>query len=366
MFTTMKGVSLQVWMGKTLPKPPPPLVLDALGTCEVMSDALLGGAFRLSFSVDAKRFSQYGPLADSARDPFWRVSIAVLFGLDRQPLIEGVVTEHRYLPSSDGERATVTLTGKDLSVLLDLEERRQSYENESDSDIVKKILRRYSQHRLDDKVRTTSSQPDSKWYQPLQQETDLMFLRRLARRNGYIFAIEPQASGGSTAYFGPLVTDGEPPQKQLSLGPGESAVRSLNIRHDALAPVEWSGATLDPKNGQLIAVQPPPDTGRLADNPTTVRRKQWLGELAHLPEQVAKLRAKAAQAASEPSLLGEGELDGLVYRKVLRARRRVEVQGISDAHDGTYMVRSVTHQLAPGSYEQRFKLTRDGTTQRRG
>jgi hypothetical protein len=45
----------------------------------------------------------------------------------------------------------------------------------------------------------------------------------------------------------------------------------------------------------------------------------------------------------------------------LRARGLVGVRGAGFAYDGNYFVRSVTHDIARGSYTQSFTLSREGT-----
>ena len=56
-----------------------------------------------------------------------------------------------------------------------------------------------------------------------------------------------------------------------------------------------------------------------------------------------------------------GEVDGVRYGKVLRARKLVGVRGAGTSYDGFYYVRRVTHTLRPGEYRQSFTLSRDGT-----
>jgi hypothetical protein len=68
----------------------------------------------------------------------------------------------------------------------------------------------------------------------------------------------------------------------------------------------------------------------------------------------------AATRAPEP-IEGNGEVDGVRYGSVLRARRLVGVRGAGTSYDGFYWVKRVTHRVHPGAYTQQFTLSRDGT-----
>jgi hypothetical protein len=45
--------------------------------------------------------------------------------------------------------------------------------------------------------------------------------------------------------------------------------------------------------------------------------------------------------------------------RALRSRQLVAVAGAGMPHDGLHYVRSVTHELKPGEYKQRFTLSRN-------
>jgi hypothetical protein len=57
---------------------------------------------------------------------------------------------------------------------------------------------------------------------------------------------------------------------------------------------------------------------------------------------------------------GSGQLDVVRYGHVLRPRELVGVRGAGLTYDGLYYVKSVTHNLKPGSYTQNFTLAREG------
>jgi hypothetical protein len=58
-------------------------------------------------------------------------------------------------------------------------------------------------------------------------------------------------------------------------------------------------------------------------------------------------------------ITGSGSLDVLRYGHVLKARGTVDVRGAGRAYDGTYFVKSVTHNIKRGEYKQNFTLSRN-------
>ena len=71
-------------------------------------------------------------------------------------------------------------------------------------------------------------------------------------------------------------------------------------------------------------------------------------------------RPQAAVDAGADAVVGEGELDGARYGAVLRPRGLVGLRGAGWSYDGLWYVRQVVHQLAPGSYRQKFTIAREG------
>lgn len=347
-------VSLALRIGGATPLPVSPLVLSALSATEVLCDSERGAAFRLTFRVHSVRWpAEYTQLAQCLSKPLSRLYVAALLGATSHPLIDGVVTEHQIVPDGGGTYASLTLTGQDLGVLLDQEERSVAYENRSDEAIADTVLGRYAQHGLSSESSAAAPQAGGAERTVWQTETDLAFLHRLARRNGYQFAIEPRAAGKSSAYFGPPPRDA--PQKALHLEPGQARnVRSLQLRGDMLARARVLGATLDPQSQRLLSV----DSTR-GDSGADALRVRWLRQLGAADQGGAERAVKAEAAAAADPITAEGELDTLDYRALLRPRRRVTVSGLPLNQDGTYVVRSVTHVITDGRYLQRFRLARE-------
>ena len=89
-------------------------------------------------------------------------------------------------------KTTITVSGQDLTAMMDLEEWNLPYPNMPDNAIVELILAKYAPYGLIPTVVPTADVPVLIDRVPWQTgETDLAFIQRLAKRNGYVFYVEP-------------------------------------------------------------------------------------------------------------------------------------------------------------------------------
>ena len=356
------GIRVLLWTGKAVPSPRPELTA-ALRTVSVTNDETGPDGFQLGFDVGRDATGAWDVLRTGALAVMDRVWIAVVIGAVPHMLIDGVVTRHDLQPSDEPGRSTLTVTGTDLTTVLDLTERNEPHANQPDSAIVTKLLLSYPQLGLVPAVTSTSDVPLEAERVPRQTMTDLQFIRDAATRNGFVFYLEPVTIGVTKAYWGPVVRDGVP-QPALTLGMGAAGnVRSLTFGNDGLAPVAVEGAYVDSVTKTIISLPPLPTLRLppLAARPATPTRTRLLRDTAS-KGPVGTALASVAQATAAPEAVhGSGELDALRYGGVLRARRVVGVRGAGLDYDGLYYVRSVSHSIEMGRYSQRFTLSRDGT-----
>ena len=203
MLASILGVRLVLWMGKTIPLPVPTEVLESLMKVEVTNDDENGDGFQMTFSLGKNKTMDYGLLQSGVVEPFTRVMIGVILGATPEVLIDGIVAHHQILPGNEPGTSTLIITGKDVSQMLDLEEKNEKYENQPDFLIVTRLIGSYSQYQLVPTIIPTTDLPISIERIPRQHETDLKFIKRLAKRNGFIFYIEPITFGANKAYWGP-------------------------------------------------------------------------------------------------------------------------------------------------------------------
>jgi hypothetical protein len=328
----------------------------------VIDDTTLGTGFQLTFRL-GKAQGDYDLLGTGVLEPMHRVWLGVVLGGAPEVLVDGVITHHQVRPDNRPGASTLTVTGTDVTTVLDLEERNEDYRNQPDAVIVTRLLGGYPHLGLVPAVTPTTDVPIELDRIPRQHETDLRFIQRMARRNGFVFYVEPVVFGVNTAYWGPETRVGVP-QPALSVDLGAATnVETVSFTQDALAPVGAEGSFVDPFAKLTIPIPalPPLRLPPLAASPTPARRTVRLREVANAnPAQAALSSAAAATEAPEP-VAAEGVLDTVRYGSVLRSRRPVGMRGAGTTHDGNYYVRSVTHEIVRGHYTQRFSLSREGT-----
>ena len=199
---------------------------------------------------------------------------------------------------------------------------------------------------------------------PRQYETDLALVRRLARRNGFVFYIEPVTFGVNKFYWGPEIRVGIL-QPALTMNMGASTnVTSMSFTNDALAPVAATGSIVEPTTKveipipALPAMRIPP----LALIPATPHRRTILRETANENPVRAALSSRVgsdelARSSIGPRPARERPLrprpEGATARR--RPRRGLRATTVSTTSSG------VTHEITKGTYTQSFRLSRDGT-----
>ncbi|MBZ4415593.1 phage late control D family protein [Myxococcus sp. RHSTA-1-4] len=357
------GVRLVLWMGRTIPLPPPPAVANALTRVEVTNDADGGDGFQLTFSLSKDRVIDYGLVQDGTLAPFTRVVIGVLMGAVPEVLIDGIITHQELTASGEPGQSTLTVTGRDVSVMMDLEEKNGKYENQPDFAIFTRIIAEYALYGLVPQALPTTDIPIFLQRIPRQHETDLRFIQRMAQRNGYVFYVEPVTFGVNKAYFGPEARLSVPlPALSTNLGPF-SNVESLSFSLDGFSPVTTALALLEPISKTGIPLPPLPSLRLppLALMPVPARRKALEREAAKQGPGQAVATAVAAATRTPDPVTGSGQVDGVRYGAVLRARRLVGVRGAGFSFDGNYYIRRVSHRIERGRYTQSFSLSREGT-----
>ncbi len=365
----LKGVHLTLMMGPVIPAPVPQVVLDALIGVTVTTNDVGKSGFQLSFTL-----SNRSPLhtlflmAGASPIPVLRVIIVVTLNGTPNVLMDGMVTNHQIAPGTAAGHSTLTLTGEDLTVMMNkVDFSGFPYPAVPAEGRVALMLLKYAflgivplivPSVLMDVIIPTTQIPSHKG-------TDLEYINRLASRVGYVFYLEPGPEPGmNIAYWGPQIKVGVPQP-------------ALNINMDAHTNVESLSFTFD--NDQhgiptvyiyneltkvVLTIPLPPVTplnpplGLIPPIPTHL--KPVSDNLAKRTPAQAIMVGLAKAAKMSEVVSGEGSLDVLRYGRILKARQLVGVRGAGPAFDGLHYVKSVTHTIKRGEYKQSFRLSRNG------
>jgi len=354
------GVRLLLWLGNTVATPPSVDLIRALTVAEVTQQDD-GDGFQLTFVLAKDQLLDFPLLREAAL--FNRVAVAVVLGAIPEVLINGVITHQQVEPHPEPGRSTLTVTGRDVSLLMDLEDRNDSYPNQPDFVIVARVLARYPELGLVPALIPTTELPLQIQRIPRQAETDLAFIRSLAKRNGYVFHINPIAPNLNEAVFAPETRLGLPLPALTMNSMTNDNVNALHFSQDGMAAVGASGTFVEPITKLAIPIPPLPSLRipPLVASPTPARRKEQLRENANETPGRAIASAVARVTNAPESVTGTGTVDTNRYGSVLRARRLVGVRGAGLSYDGFYYVRQVTHHIERGKYTQSFTITREGT-----
>ncbi len=368
---SLLGTTLALWIGPTVPVPPPIPVTEALHSVQVTARDSGRSGFQLTFRAGRGETDllDYGLLGSRLLKPFNRVLMVVQFGALPEVLMDGVITNQQLSPGQQPGTSTLTVTGEDVSVMMDLEEKSEEHPAQPEMVIALKIIATYAQYGMIPTVIPPPSVdvPLPTERIPTQQGTDLEYLQQMAQRFAYTFYVAPgPAPLTNTAYWGPPVRLGVP-QRALSvnLGP-RTNVNSIDFSQDGLASTKVAGSVQDRRLNSKVPVQTFAST-----RVPLVREPAWLTQSHSRVRQFRTTGADTVQAyaqaqaetdaAADRVLTATGELDALRYEALLKPRGIVGLRGAGDTYNGSYYVQQVTHNIQKGSYKQSFTLTREGT-----
>jgi hypothetical protein len=322
----------------------------------------------------ARRTSQFSPdyslVSSPLLQPGSRVVIMVTIGAAPRVLMDGIITLQQLSPDPNGE-PLLTVTGQDISVLMDLYEIPMEYPALGDTEIAFVVLAKYLALGILPQVVPTPTSFISLPIEsiPQQSGTDRQYLQSLAARHGYIFFVRPALTPlANTAYWGPLSRAGLP-QKTLNIDQGPATnVEGIQFSYDALAPVQVFGAVSDADLEVVIPVvtfastRLPP----LASRPALMANQPFVRKSMLDYQGSSWIEAQAqAQSITDQStdnvVTAQGRLNVLRYGDILTAPGLVGLRGAGFSYDGLYYVKSVSHQIALGQYTQSFTLAREGT-----
>ena len=185
---SLLGVHLTVWVGQTVPTPPPPQVTEALTQVDVThSDAGRSG-FQITFGVgrDQSAPMDYALLSSPLLRPCSRVLVMVTFAAVPQVLMDGIITNQQLAPGQEPGTSTLTITGEDVSVMMDLEEKSVEHPAQPEKLIAEMLILSYAAYGLIPMVipPPTVDVPLPTERIPVQQGTDLEYLQEMQSVSG--------------------------------------------------------------------------------------------------------------------------------------------------------------------------------------
>jgi phage protein D len=326
---------------------------------EVEEDHRLASVFKIKFAINKEDDGAWAYLDDD-RVKLWQgMKISVNVGNENVELIDGYVTQIKPHIDPDENKSTLEVWGMDATCLMSLEEKILDWPSKQDSDIARQI---FSSYALSPTVDTTGVIHTEEISTIMQRETDIQFLKRLARRNGFECFVK-----GMKGYFRKPVLTSAPKLTLAAHFGDQTNLVSFDARVDALRPAKVEMHQIDPiaKEVQSAVV-----------TSSTLKKlgRQGAHATAAPNGHVSKMFVKNAVAfnKSEMENLGgalfdesgwfveaKGEVETSVYGAVLEARSLVPIKGVGESFSGVYYVTSVKHLIKGRRYAQRFTARRN-------
>ncbi len=347
--------------------PVPKPLIDALVSVEVTESATQASGFQLTFTLSDNSILQtLFLLAAGTPIPLLRVIVVVTFGGLPQVLVDGIIEHHEVVPDTMQGSAKLVVTGRDLSVMMDLIDfSGLPYPGMPPELRVMTILGKYAAFGMVPEV-IPALVPDIEVpieSIPTHKSTDLSYINELAAAAGYVFYVTPgPLPGMNQAYWGPQVRVGIPqPSLNVNLDSWTN-VESLSFRYQPQSSVLPIVFIQEQLSKVVLPIPIPPVT---PFNPP-------LGIAVPIPQKIEQLKDTGNKSPGQALMLGmaeavkhadvvtgEGTLDVVRYGQVLRARSLVGVRGAGIAFDGMHYVESATHRIKQAEYKQSFVLKRN-------
>jgi hypothetical protein len=376
---SLSKVQLSLLIGQTIPMPAPRLLMNALESVQVNDSAAFTQGFQLTFRAERELAPsvEYALLNSPLLRPGCRVIITVTLNAMPRVLVDGIITQHQLVPGGGAQGTSLTVTGEDISVLMDMAELDLPYPPLPHVALVMQVLLRYAAFGVVPLI----IPPLSDWTtNPLgqtsfQKGTDRAYLRTLAGQHGFIFGVKPgPLPFANIAYWGPpgaicQISRICPPQAPLSIDMGPNTnVESISFSYNSLAPERIHGIVADPDIPlpvpvlSMVSTRVPYLASRpaLAANGLFVRSVMQRYEGHNAVEAWALAQARTNEASDEV-VSASGTLNTLRYGSLLSAPGIVGLRGAGYSYDGYYMVKSVSHTINRNEYRQSFTLAREGT-----
>lgn len=344
--------------------PAPEPLVEAIQQIDVECSLEEASVLRIRFGISATDLGDWSILDLDPFRPLTPLQLRLQRGTGApEALINGLVTQHRVTYAEAGG-STLEVTAMDATYAMNLEEKVASWPNLPDSAIATVI---FGQHGVVPRVDPTPPVLTEPEGTTMQRGTDIRFLRRLARRNGFDCYVQPEPlSGLDIGHFRKRQLVG-PPQAVLSVEMGtETNVRDFSVRYELTRATAATAAGLDvltkapqPALAPVALEQPLGIEGTLLRQiPPPMLRPADTG----LP-RTAELQ-RAAQAIVDRStwaVVAEGTV-GLDV-PVLRPGGLVSIRGAGRLYNGSYVLTRVHHTIQAGSVEQRFEAARNAVTE---
>ena len=237
--SALQGVRLTLMMGAVEAKEVPREVIEALQSAQVTVSADKRSGFQLVFAVSKRSPLIQSMLGSGFFNPPRRVILVATINGRTEVLMDGVITRHELAPSNEPGVSRLTVTGEDLTRMLDLiDASGLPFPALPFEARIALMLVKYAMYKIVPVIipSVLTDVPDPMSLIPGQRGTDLQYINVLADLVGYVFYIEPgPVPGMNFAYWGPEIKRGQPQPALMINSDAASNVDTLSLSFDGFA-----------------------------------------------------------------------------------------------------------------------------------
>ncbi|NVK86994.1 MAG: hypothetical protein HWE13_02650 [Gammaproteobacteria bacterium] len=298
-------------------------------------------------------------LSDSLLDPDSILSVVIPGEALPQILVNGPVVRHDINFVQGGDGSTLEVIGCDQTCILDRENKAAVFSNVNDSTVVMTILAQYG--IVPDVEPTTIVHSDLK-HALVQRESDLRFIRKLARRNGYWFWLSEQAPGVTMGHFKSPPINGQP-QADIRINVSEPNVDQVKLYWNSERPVAADLSQVDLNSLTTLDGQSERSTisGLASQHLADIVGSERKIHLAIPSDESSELAARGNSALIDHGWFIRVKLTlrFSVIGKVIRTHSLVSITGLGQRHSGLYLVAKVNHTFTEDDHEMVVELIRN-------
>ncbi len=277
-------------------------------------------------------------------------------------LVKGPVYGQQISFEQGGSGSVLKVLGADSLIKMDREDKVVAWADLTDSAAVTSIL---SQAGLTPDVEATQAGHFELKHTLIQRETDLTFVRRLARRNGNFFWLTCDEAGVETAHFKRPVLAGQAAcDLVINLTDPVSNVTALEINWDVERPTSADAAELDLNNKSDIsgAVQRSPLSALGGTALSGIITDQRVVHVRAPVDDSGDLQARGEGALIEAGffLRASGTTTLSSLGNILRSHTLVNLRGAGSRHSGLWFCAAVRHAIDASEHRMEFELIRNG------
>ena len=301
------------------------------------------------------------------------ISIEVKFGPQSTlPLFTGKIQKITPNFSSMSDEITVTIDCQDLSIDLDRQHKRVSWQEDekmSDTRFLKEALKQ-NKSLTSKSLKLHRDTDDGEMPFPKNSnETNINFILKRAKENAYdCYIIDDEL------YFGPPRLKSSPsPEKKIYVRAGRlTNTTNFQIKHDPHVADEVEFVVLNDKGTDIEVITLKSKFTQLGTisskrKKSNSSKNKWAAKTNSTPTK-AKVQALNQAKINQESfnITATGKLDGSLFGDVLHVGRTISVVGAGLSYDGIHYVDAVTHNFTSAGYIQNFALIRNGLGPGRG